>query len=83
MQVPSEVFAALDSLVDGWCERRALRPLRLLLPAYPMASTLTDAWMDLHSALRDVRAFARDDLGAEEPATVEDAIFAVGQALRR
>jgi hypothetical protein len=30
-----EPFKILDHLITGWCERRALRPLRYLLDAYP------------------------------------------------
>ena len=30
-----EPFKILDHLINGWCERRALRPLRYLLDAYP------------------------------------------------
>jgi hypothetical protein len=82
MSTNPEIFAKLHSLVDRWCERRALKPLRFVLPVYPMPSGLTDAWADLHSGLKDARAFARDDLTEAELSDLEDVIFAVGQVLR-
>ena len=39
-----ELFPLLDQLIDGWCERRALRELRLILAGYPMPNMLTDGW---------------------------------------
>ncbi len=34
--------ALMAELVDGWCERRALRPLRTILAGYLRVSGLTD-----------------------------------------
>ena len=36
------LFKTLDALINGWCERRALRPLAYLLPAYPGVFAHTD-----------------------------------------
>lgn len=48
----------LDWVIDQWCERRALRPLRLLLPVYPGALAHTDQFGDLLEGLRDVKGCA-------------------------
>lgn len=32
-----------DWLIDQWCRRRALRPLKFLLPAYPGASVVENS----------------------------------------
>jgi hypothetical protein len=80
MEPVADLFALLDRLVDGWCERRALRPLSIILRAYPMTSPLTDGWYDLRDALRDLRAAS---ISETEAAGVEDALRAVEEALRR
>jgi hypothetical protein len=81
MNSNEELFALLDGLVDGWCERRALRPLRILLPAYPMVSTLTDSWHELRGALRGLRALRDPDVTDSEAASIDDGLRAVETAL--
>ena len=48
------LFPVVDDLITGWCDRRALALLRILLRAYPLASGLSDDWHQLHDALRDL-----------------------------
>jgi hypothetical protein len=81
MNSNSELFALLDRLVDGWCERRALRPLRILLPAYPMVSTLSDSWHELRGVLRSLRTLRDPDITDSEAAAIEDGLRAVETAL--
>ncbi len=83
MEPGADLFTLLDRLVDGWCERRALRPLSIILRAYPMTSPLTDGWYDLRDALRDLRSLRDASISEAEAARVEDALRAVEQALRR
>ena len=64
----------LDWLIDQWCERRALRPLRWLLPVYPGALAHTDQFGDLLDRLRDVKGLCRSELTAEELSHVIAAI---------
>lgn len=59
------LFPTLDNLVDRWCERRALLPLRVLLPVYPLGNALTDGLADLHEALREVENL-REELNPAE-----------------
>jgi hypothetical protein len=56
----------LDSLIDRWCERRAIRPLRCLLRAYPAPLVHTDQKHQLLEALRDVKGLCRADLTEDE-----------------
>jgi hypothetical protein len=56
----------LDWLIDQWCERRALKPLRFLLAAYPGVLVHTDQFGDLLEKLRDVKGLCRSELTAEE-----------------
>jgi hypothetical protein len=83
MESNLELFPLLDKLVDGWCDRRALRPLGIILRAYPMVSTLTDSWGELRNALRDLRCLRAPDVSDAEAAVVEDALRAVERALAR
>ncbi len=70
----SQFFSVVQSLIDGWCDRRCLSALRRILAAYPMLSGLTDEWGELAIALENVRAFARDQITASELQSVEEAI---------
>ena len=77
-----DVIPAVEKLIDQWCERRALRALRHVLPAWPY-NGLTDGAALLMDALEKVRAFARDDLTEKEAETVDDAISALQCAVYR
>src|SRR5262245_31060550 len=61
-----EPFKILDHLINRWCERRALRPLRYLLDGYPGVLAHTDQQFELVEALKKVNALCRDDLTQEE-----------------
>jgi len=77
----TRIFTILDGLVEQWCERRALNPLRRILPAYPLTNNLTDGWHMIYEALRDVRASCRDELSAAEQQQIGEAIVMVQNAL--
>jgi hypothetical protein len=74
---PDEINAGCSELFDAWCERRAVRPLRHLLSAWPLTSRLTDDWGALRDALRTVRADCRAEIPNTELGRVEDLIRAV------
>ncbi len=42
----------ISELVDSWCDRRELRPLSLVLPAWVGNNGLTDGWSQLHDDLK-------------------------------
>jgi hypothetical protein len=56
-----DMFATLDALIDGWCERRALAPLRYPLPKYPGVVAHTDQKFELLDALKDIKGLCRDN----------------------
>lgn len=62
----STVDVLLRQLIDSWCDRRALRPLRVILQCYPLVSGLTDEWASLATGLKAVRVQFAADLVAEE-----------------
>jgi hypothetical protein len=62
----STVDVLLRQIIDGWCERRALRPLRVILQCYPLVSGLTDEWASLAMGLKTIRFQFANDLVAKE-----------------
>lgn len=60
------LFETLDGLINGWCEHRALRPLRYLLRAYPAVLEHTDQQFQLLEALKNVKSLCRNDITSEE-----------------
>jgi hypothetical protein len=77
----SRLADLLRTLVDGWCARRALRPLAALLPAYLAFNGLTDSWQDLWGAVNDVRGLG-DLLTDEERAAVGEVRALIYQAFK-
>jgi hypothetical protein len=53
-------------LLNGWCDRRAFEPLRIVLPHYPMFNGFTDEMAELARALKTVRAQLDAKLPQEE-----------------
>ena len=72
----------LDTLIDHWCERRALRPLQRLLQVYPAVFTHAEQRFALLDALKDIRQLYRRDLTAEELVWVGKLCDGVEEALR-
>ena len=60
------LFKTLDGLINGWCERRALRPLAYLLPAYPGVVVHADQQFQLLEALKNLKGLCHDHLTPEE-----------------
>jgi hypothetical protein len=79
----AEFFAALRTLIEAWCDRRCLKALSHVLPAYLAFNGLTDGWNRLYDALRNVRAFAQDELTAAELETVSLLIGVAGRVVYR
>jgi hypothetical protein len=64
--VEFNLFKTLDGLINGWCERRALRPLGYLLPAYPGVLTHTHEQFQLLEALKNLKTRYHAHLTTEE-----------------
>jgi hypothetical protein len=76
------LFETLDGLINGWCERRALRPLAYLLPAYPGVFAHTDQQFQLLEALKNLKILFRDHLTPEELRLTTQAYNFLDQRLR-
>jgi hypothetical protein len=79
----TDLVETMDRLIDGWCAKRNLEALRLVLPAYPLVNGLTDEWAELNTALRQVRISCREQLDPEEMDVLVAVIHEVQKALDR
>jgi hypothetical protein len=79
----SEIFSKIDKLIDGWCERRALKPLRHVLKSYPLSSGLTDDWGALLESLKDIKGLCGSELTAEEKDILVQVISAIDGVVYR
>ncbi len=82
MSLAEDISSILDPLIDKWCGRRAVKPLRNLLPSYPRAQWLTDDCFDLLNALKDTRACG-DEVTVEERGALTKAIILLQDALEK
>jgi hypothetical protein len=69
----SDFDSDMKALLEAWCDRRALPPLRIVLPHYPMPNGFTDELRRLVLALKTVRA----QIGATLPAAEFDQVVAL------
>jgi hypothetical protein len=69
-----DICDTLDALIDGWCERRALRPLQLLLRVYPGTLAHADQKFELLDAMKDVKGLCRGELPDDELRLLIEAI---------
>jgi hypothetical protein len=77
-----ELLSQLNALVDRWCERRALKPLSIILAAWPFGGGgLTDDWGRLLDALKNVRASGSPS--PDDAAQIDDAIRFVEKLVNR
>ena len=77
------LFKTLEGLINRWCERRALRPLRYLLRAYPEVLAHTDQQFQLLEALKSLNRLCRDHLTPEELRLVTQAHSFLEERLRK
>ena len=81
--INDEFLRDLKELADGWCERRALRPLLHYLPGYFALNGLTDGFGALETALKDVLVFAKDEITEEEKKEAKRLMILIQQAIHR
>jgi len=75
------LYQNIDTLIDRWCQRRALKPLAILLPKYVTALAHTDQKFELLEALRDLKGLGRKELTAEEIELLIPALNALEDSL--
>jgi len=79
----ADFFTTLRSLIDQWCDRRCLKALSRILPAYMGFNGLTDGWAALHEAMVNVRAFAGEELSETDRDTLSALIAAAHRPIYR
>ena len=82
MTETARLFEILDDLIDGWCERRALEPLRVVLEGYPPAPMVSDGWATLYASIRNLKGLRPGTLQVEEAAAVAEAHALIYQILK-
>ena len=77
----NDVNAEIRQLVDRWCDRRELRALASLLPAWLANNGLTDGWSELRDALKHTYAMC-NHLPPDERDTLKGFYVRIDVALR-
>src|SRR5215813_1607989 len=80
--IEPDLGKTLDRLINGWCERRALRPLAFLLAAYPGIDKHPVREFELLEALKNLKSLCRDHVTAEELRLITQAHDSLGDRLR-
>jgi hypothetical protein len=76
-----DLLVEVSGLIDAWCDRRELRALARLLPAWLANNGLTDGWREVLEALSAIRA--DDRLPYDEAFLIECSIAAVERMVYR
>ena len=79
----ADFTARVSTLIDHWCERRALGPLREILQAWPQHMGLTDEWGELYGRLHRIAGLGHDLPPAERDEVADLATFAWRAVHRR
>ena len=77
MNNTNDIFTKIDKLINDWCERRALKPLRFILRNYPLCNGLTDEWGQLLDSLKDIKGLCENELTNEEKKMLSELVNAV------
>jgi hypothetical protein len=77
------VYQKLDWLIDQWCERKALCPLKFILRVYPGPLVHGDQIGDLLEKLRDIKGLCRSELTSDELGYVISVINEIEDTLKR
>ncbi|MEM1446380.1 MAG: hypothetical protein AAGF84_10015 [Planctomycetota bacterium] len=72
----ADVNSQKELLVEAWCDRRAFKPLSIVLPRWPHSGH-SDQVLDLRRALRHARAMAKQDMKETELRMVGEIITAI------
>jgi hypothetical protein len=77
----SEAHQIIQRLVERWCDRCELAPLRMILPHYPIRGTTSEGWYELYGALKDARIELKNRLPIEEIEMIRLAMIPIADAL--
>jgi len=80
--IEPDLGKTLDRLINAWCERRALRPLALLLAAYPGIDKHPVREFELLEALKNLKTVCGNHVTSEELGLITQAHDLLGDRLR-
>ena len=80
--IEPDLGKTLDRLINAWCERRALRPLAILLAAYSGVSMHPVQEFELLEALKNLRNLGDNHVTSEELSLITQAHDFVSERLR-
>jgi hypothetical protein len=63
---PADCQREMTTLINDWCDRRALAPLKIVLPHYPLFNDFANEAVELRKGLKTVRAQLGSTLPANE-----------------
>ena len=72
-----------EFLIDRWCSRKQLKPLRHLLNGQASLNGLTDGWSDMLTELKTIRSQCTDELQQDEFEKLVQLIHHAQAALER
>ena len=72
-----------EFLIDRWCSRKQLKPLRHLLNGQASLNGLTDGWSDMLTELKTIRSQCTDELQQDEFEKLVQLIHYAQAALER
>ena len=78
-----EFTEKLNHLIDKWCSRKELKPLRRILNGQASLNGLTDGWGEMLNELKSIRAQNSKELDPEELKIVVELIHATEKILGR
>lgn len=61
-----DILKNIEQLINNWCDRKALEPLRYILRSYPLHNGLTDDWGSLLESLKDIKGLCGNSLTGDE-----------------
>jgi hypothetical protein len=70
-------------LIDRWCSRKQLKPLRHLLNGEASLNGLTDGWEEMLTELKTIRAQNKEELKQDEFEIIVELIHVVETVLNR
>lgn len=78
-----EIVSKIDELINSWCGRRALKPLRFILESYPLGSGLTDEWFAVLESLKNIKGLCGSELTNEEKKLLVELVKSVEDIVYR
>jgi len=78
-----EFLAALNSLIERWCDERRLDALAKILPSFLAFNGLSDGWYELSEALKTARGLGHAAFSPSDWEVLNDLIHAADLAIKR